>query len=901
MAVNLGSLLISLGLDSGEFKSGLSVAEKEFRSSARRIEKIGDSLQNVGRNMTVGITAPIAAMGIAAFKAASDAQEMESAFEATFGSMAASVRKWAEETGDAMGRSTQEMMSMAMSFQGILKNQMDPAAAAEMSKQMAVLTQDLASFKNLSNEVAQQKIFSGLIGEAEPLRAVGVLLSATAVDAKVLQMGLAGTKKEISDGMRVQARAALIMEQLADAQGDVIRTSSSAANQLKATRAQFEEMQVSIGQKLLPALTPLIGHITRLLEGFNKLSPGVQQSIIHFAAFAAALGPIVFVAGTLGKLFGPFAASVRAAGVASAAAGVQTTAFGVALAGLRIRLLALVATLGPWAIGIAAVTGAYMLASRMIGGTTKAVDRYTEAERKSAGEKKQAAALLDQIATATGKARQEILALARAKREDTLQSLANAKAAMTMARINLMLAKSKYQQLQSEAAGAAMYGGEGGAIVAGSLRGQGEQEVRQGAADLKSAAAAVQNLAETLESVNKVINSSEPPPVVAVTAGDEKKKSTKEPKGPTGPSASEIERRFTDEMIGYTQQSLSSLQQLATSSQERAELQLRSVEWSRIQTLAQIKADEDYNAAQKAELSAAVERIATNEREIVERQLALDLEQERNELAQIAFDDQRELMMLSAEMADTQADRKRIAFDILALEQEYRRNQLEMVVSSKLASDAERARAQAILSSLGAIEAGERASVGRRNETEVEAYLRDLNKSPEQINEAMDGIRIDGLERLNDGLVQAIMGVKSLGSVFKDVAGQILADLLKIQLRKAIIGPLANALFPGRGGPVDLLAGTPFGGGRAKGGSISAGTAYLVGEKGPEIVVPGRSGTVIPNGALAGMGGGNITVNVNAKDAVLTSTVAGWVQQGIGAAIGGADALQAKRKKWSLA
>ena len=49
-----------------------------------------------------------------------------------------------------------------------------------------------------------------------------------------------------------------------------------------------------------------------------------------------------------------------------------------------------------------------------------------------------------------------------------------------------------------------------------------------------------------------------------------------------------------------------------------------------------------------------------------------------------------------------------------------------------------------------------------------------------------------------------------------------------------------------------------FGGGRATGGPVNAGTAYMVGEKGPELFVPRQSGTIIPNGS----GGGNIYVSV---------------------------------------
>ncbi len=62
------------------------------------------------------------------------------------------------------------------------------------------------------------------------------------------------------------------------------------------------------------------------------------------------------------------------------------------------------------------------------------------------------------------------------------------------------------------------------------------------------------------------------------------------------------------------------------------------------------------------------------------------------------------------------------------------------------------------------------------------------------------------------------------------------------------------------GGVFDIF-GQIFGGARAGGGSVSAGVPYLVGERGPEIVVPRMSGTVIPNNRIGGMGGG-ATINV---------------------------------------
>jgi hypothetical protein len=101
------------------------------------------------------------------------------------------------------------------------------------------------------------------------------------------------------------------------------------------------------------------------------------------------------------------------------------------------------------------------------------------------------------------------------------------------------------------------------------------------------------------------------------------------------------------------------------------------------------------------------------------------------------------------------------------------------------------------------------------------------------------------------------------------VLGQNLGDALINSFQAAAAEALASGLF-------DLLTGflggggggflsSIFGGFRAAGGPVSAGKAYVVGERGPEIMVPGSSGVVIPNSKLGG--GGGVTVNVDARGA----------------------------------
>ena len=317
----LQRLAVELALDSREFATGSTDVQRRAASLRDSILGLGDSWMRAGKRMSIGITAPLTGFGILSAKAASDAEELESAFGQTFGKLTPMMDRWARETGDAMGRSTQAMQNMANTF-GIFFNQAAPTRkeAAEMSKTFSVLAQDLASFFNVSEDTALQKLRSGLSGEAEPLRDFGVFLNAAAVEAKGLEMGLGGLTGELSEQEKILARYQLILESTGDAQGDVARTQDSAANSWRAFTSAIDELQVVIGERLLPVLTPLINAATNLVNGFNNLPSPVQTVIVAFGALAAAIGPMMLVMGTLAATILPlFAAKFGPIGLAISA------------------------------------------------------------------------------------------------------------------------------------------------------------------------------------------------------------------------------------------------------------------------------------------------------------------------------------------------------------------------------------------------------------------------------------------------------------------------------------------------------------------------------------------------------------------------------------------------------
>lgn len=352
---SFGNLFASLTLESASFMSGMKAARKGLAETQRSFAKTGAKLTDIGAKMSIGITAPLTAFGTLAFNAASDAAELQSAFNETFGSMAGGMTEWARVTGDAMGRSTQELQRAANAF-GMFFNQAAPTkqAAAELSQQFTVLAQDLSSFFNVSTEDALAKLRSGLSGESEPLRDFGVFLSEAAVSAKAMEMGLSGVGNELTEQEKILARAAVIMEQTKTAQGDVARTAGGTANQVRAAAAAFEELQVTVGTKLLPVITPLIAKVADALNWFTQLPAPVQTAAVAIGAVGTALGPVLLGFGGIVSGVGTALPYLVKFG------GFFTTTLIPVLAATGRALVGLAIAGGPLTLVVAGVTAAFV-------------------------------------------------------------------------------------------------------------------------------------------------------------------------------------------------------------------------------------------------------------------------------------------------------------------------------------------------------------------------------------------------------------------------------------------------------------------------------------------------------------------------------------------------------------
>ncbi len=327
----LASLVVSLVLDSAKFGKQLDEEIGRIERVRRRLKDTGASMMRVGGAMTAGITLPLIGMGAAAVNAASDYEESLNKVRVVFGDAAAQIEEFSKTAATNLGMSSQQALEAAGTYGNLFTAMgIGVDTSAEMSTELVQLAADLASFNNMDPTEVLDKLRSGLVGEVEPLRTLGVNLSQTAIAAKALELGLIDVAEgekvnatELSAGVKAQAAYAIILEQTATAQGDYARTADGLANSTRTARAMIREMAISLGQELLPFTLQAITFVKGLMTQFMALDPSTKRIILVVAALAAAAGPLLVALGAIvsaiGALISPIGLVIVIVGLLAAA------------------------------------------------------------------------------------------------------------------------------------------------------------------------------------------------------------------------------------------------------------------------------------------------------------------------------------------------------------------------------------------------------------------------------------------------------------------------------------------------------------------------------------------------------------------------------------------------------
>lgn len=327
------------------------------------------------------------------------------------------------------------------------------------------------------------------------------------------------------------------------------------------------------------------------------------------------------------------------------------------------------------------------------------------------------------------------------------------------------------------------------------------------------------------------------------TATPAASKKTKTPKSPLDAEA------FAREEAQLNQELLRLKADQTVDYRARAEIELARLQAAQTAYAADVNADERFTADQRKKLIVSSAAIAALE------ELAVIVRREE-QAARDALDirlaglrDEEDVLRAQSRTATTREERRNIELRLLDIAHDQERADLEAVIASKEATEAQKQIARARLGILDAVKGAEQEAIRRETESPIERRRREVRETAANMDDAIENLELDAIDRLTAGLADASTEFIKLGGIAGDVLNRLINDFIRLQLEQAIFG---DGLGGGGGlfGNIIGGIGSIFGGARATGGPVQAGTPYLVGEKGEEIFVPQQSGTIIPNNML---------------------------------------------------
>ncbi|ALJ14130.1 phage tail length tape measure family protein [Sphingopyxis macrogoltabida] len=486
MAELLGSLLVRLGLESGAFKSGLDASTKQFRQAQKQFEKIGASMADVGRKMTLGITLPMAAMAAQAVRGALEQRAAMGQVESALASMGNASGKTADQLAKAA-----DAMEMHSLF-----------AADEI---LTKVTANLLTFGNVAGEQfdrAQQAAIDMATRMGGDPQSAAIMLG-KALNSPIQGItALTRVGVQFTAAQKAQIEAFTKTGQVARAQGIIlgeVERQFAGAAQAAADTQPWRQAQVAIdqamdaiGEAILPVIPKIVGAVKSVAEAFLSLSPSMQKVVFVTAGVAAAFGPVVTVVGqltiALASKLAPALLAMQARLAAVAAAEVTMAGASVALA-TALRGLLIATGIG---IAITALAGGIYLFTNRTREAVPASHAYSRALSTAEQTARDAKVASDNLAGAMGREREAALKAAMAQRELAAQRLRAAQTRLLQAETDARAAVAEAKRTAALASGGGPGEGIQGRVSSSQERfNNARRQAGQAVSDAKAAEAAV--------------------------------------------------------------------------------------------------------------------------------------------------------------------------------------------------------------------------------------------------------------------------------------------------------------------------------------------------------------------------------------------------------------------------
>ena len=273
------NFIVRGGADFSGIKNEIDKTQNQFKKFQLNLNS---GLKAIGKmaGITLGAKA-LVDLGKAAIKTSSDLEEIQNVTDTVFGSMAKDVDEFSKTLIESHGIGELSAKKYASYMGAMLKSSgISGQAMKQMSKDLTLLTADMASFYNLETEEMFQKLMSGMSGATMPLKKLGINMNIAALEAFAMSQGIEKSWREMSQAEQVMLRYQYLMSVTGDAQGDFARNSWNWAHSVKILGEKWKEFLGIVGKGLQAVVLPLVKALIKVLDILIKIATAIEKVFV---------------------------------------------------------------------------------------------------------------------------------------------------------------------------------------------------------------------------------------------------------------------------------------------------------------------------------------------------------------------------------------------------------------------------------------------------------------------------------------------------------------------------------------------------------------------------------------------------------------------------------------------
>lgn len=288
-------VIVRLVADVSSLQAGMDKATKELEGLKSATEKSTSSMGNAFKKIGTVVAGALAVDKVVTFgkeclSLGAYLEEMENKFNVVFSKTGKAVDKWAGDFAKAIGRSKTEIKDGVANLGDLLIGYgMTEEVAGDLSQQVIELSYDLASFNNVQDADAIDRMTKGILGEHEGLKALGIAINESTIKEKLHQEGIKKKWQEMNEAEKAQIRYKIMLDQTKNAQGDAVRSIDSYTNRQKVLDSTLNTIKETIGGMLIPVMTDLTNMFIVVAEKVLSFVEVVKTAYEETGSFGEAL------------------------------------------------------------------------------------------------------------------------------------------------------------------------------------------------------------------------------------------------------------------------------------------------------------------------------------------------------------------------------------------------------------------------------------------------------------------------------------------------------------------------------------------------------------------------------------------------------------------------------------